>query len=62
MKVKVSENGIEREIHIEDIKVGDSTLGQILASTVGATNEIKRVEESNKAREARLSKIWERLK
>jgi len=62
MKAKVSENGIEREINIEDIKVGESTLGQILASTVAANNDIKRVEESNKAREARLSKIWERLK
>lgn len=62
MKVKVSENGIPNEINIEDIKIGELTLKQIYEKIVAAENDVKRIDEANKAREARLVKIWGKLK
>jgi hypothetical protein len=62
MKVVIIKDEKQYNISVDDLLIGDISLGDLVKKVGKLESEVKRIEEDYKARESRLAKKWEKLK
>lgn len=56
MRVKITENGVEREVDTNGIRVGNVTIGRLLERVVRLETRINEIEKDQKRKDRAFSK------